>query len=88
MVYFDFQRSENVKKKKTPTKKEIPTCYSLARVFISRVAEVYGFLFFLPFLGLQRETDSVTTTGLEDTVSERHIQPLLGYDWIAGKLFG
>lgn len=29
----------------------------------------------------QRETDS----GL-DTVSERHIQPLLGYDWIAGLL--
>jgi len=37
-------------------------------------------------LGLQSETDSATTAGLE-TVSERHIQPLLGYDWIAGKLF-
>ncbi|KAK9966848.1 hypothetical protein ABG768_003936 [Culter alburnus] len=34
----------------------------------------------------QRETDSATTAGLEDTVSERHIQPLLGYDWIAGLL--
>ncbi|XP_077060237.1 migration and invasion inhibitory protein [Siphateles boraxobius] len=33
----------------------------------------------------QRETDSATTAGL-DTVSERHIQPLLGYDWIAGLL--
>ncbi|XP_051769265.1 migration and invasion-inhibitory protein [Ctenopharyngodon idella] len=34
----------------------------------------------------QRETDSATTAGLEETVSERHIQPLLGYDWIAGLL--
>lgn len=33
----------------------------------------------------QRETDSAMTAGL-DTVSERHIQPLLGYDWIAGLL--
>ncbi|XP_039529799.1 migration and invasion-inhibitory protein isoform X2 [Pimephales promelas] len=33
----------------------------------------------------QSETDSATTAGLE-TVSERHIQPLLGYDWIAGLL--
>ncbi|KAK7127436.1 hypothetical protein R3I93_020121 [Phoxinus phoxinus] len=33
----------------------------------------------------QRETDSATTAGLE-TASERHIQPLLGYDWIAGLL--
>ncbi|ROI16355.1 Migration and invasion-inhibitory protein [Anabarilius grahami] len=36
--------------------------------------------------GDQRETDSATTAGLEDTVSERHMQPLLGYDWIAGLL--
>ncbi|CAM4731494.1 unnamed protein product [Leuciscus chuanchicus] len=33
----------------------------------------------------QRETDSATTAGL-DTLPERHIQPLLGYDWIAGLL--
>ncbi|XP_067287252.1 migration and invasion-inhibitory protein isoform X2 [Pseudorasbora parva] len=33
----------------------------------------------------QRENVSATTAGL-DTVSERHIQPLLGYDWIAGLL--
>ncbi|XP_016296964.1 migration and invasion-inhibitory protein-like [Sinocyclocheilus anshuiensis] len=33
----------------------------------------------------QRETDSSTTAGLEmDTISERNIRPLLGYDWIAG----
>ncbi|XP_056111273.1 uncharacterized protein miip [Rhinichthys klamathensis goyatoka] len=32
-----------------------------------------------------REPDSASTAGL-DTVSERHIQPLLGYDWIAGLL--
>lgn len=35
----------------------------------------------------QRETDSSTNAGLEmDAVSERNIQPLLGYDWIAGLL--
>ncbi|XP_052465235.1 migration and invasion-inhibitory protein isoform X1 [Carassius gibelio] len=33
----------------------------------------------------QRETDSTTTARLEmDTISERNIRPLLGYDWIAG----
>uniref|UniRef100_A0A8C1SH68 Migration and invasion inhibitory protein n=1 Tax=Cyprinus carpio TaxID=7962 RepID=A0A8C1SH68_CYPCA len=42
---------------------------------------VFSFL----FLGLQRETDSTTTARLEmDTISERNIRPLLGYDWIAG----
>lgn len=47
----------------------------------------YQMWFFL-FLGLQRETDSSTTAGLEmDTISERNIQPLLGYDWVAGGLF-
>ncbi|KAK2874837.1 hypothetical protein QQF64_003050 [Cirrhinus molitorella] len=35
----------------------------------------------------QRDTDSSTAAGLEmDAISERNIQPLLGYDWIAGLL--
>lgn len=86
MVYIDFQRSENVKKhlrrKKSPPVTVQPVCFHF------KSSRSIWFSVFLPFLGLQRETDSATTAGLEDTVSERHIQPLLGYDWIAGKLFG
>ncbi len=61
--------------------KEIPICYGLAIVLSF---QEYQMCFFF-FLGLQRETDSSTTAGLEmDAISERNIQPLLGYDWIAG----
>ncbi|XP_056324322.1 migration and invasion-inhibitory protein [Danio aesculapii] len=35
----------------------------------------------------QREADSASTAGLQmEITSERHLQPLLGYDWIAGLL--
>ncbi len=80
MVYNDFQRSE-----KAPTQKEIPICYCLAIVFSFQEYQMCVCFF---FLGLQRETDSSTNAGLEmDAISERNIQPLLGYDWIAGGLF-